>query len=272
MTDLSGLAKLFPRYALLICMFVVLGCSPRGSKWPPWKITDENSLVTVIDLPFSAKEENSVGRIFYDLDREQIYFEAYAWKLKPPNRFPRVDKIDHTDYYYIDTNRKALEKTVNNDNVFELKGRHGVFVSDTTEGTEVYEQPFGNLELKSTVNYTISYPVRIAKFPPGTGTFWDTASNGTVKVELKVSGKSDNIFSLSENYTGGFGGYRALFTPDGLYAIIEPKDYSSERLFQHNLIVIGELPVSKDKSEIKAIVRNEVSKRVAEDLLYKLME
>ena len=256
-------AKLLSRFVLLNCVLGVLGCNTENSEWPPWEITGESSLITAINLPFVTDEINSLGRIFYDLEREQIYFPVTVWERPPPNvLLPRLGRKLRTDYYYIDTDRKALEKTVENADVVDLfKRSEFLLVSDVFTESEIYEQPFGNLALKSSVNQTSTSPVLTTNFPPGTGYTLKFVGNGTLKIEITTD-KRENVFSLSEKYIKGSEGYYATFSPDGLYAVVKPHGHSSERLFEHNIIVIGELPVIKNKTEIKAIVQEEIGRRV----------
>ena len=160
-------AKLLTRFISFISVSGILGCNPQSTEWPPWQIEGESTLLTSIDLPINADEVNSLGRLFYDLDREQVYIEVPAWELLPENIVPRVGRKLRTDYFYIDTAKNSLENTVKNIDAIDLfKNSSVLYVSDAVKRSEIYKQPFGNLEIKSSINKTFSFPVLVTNFPP----------------------------------------------------------------------------------------------------------
>ena len=160
-------AKLLARFISFISVSGILGCNPQSTEWPPWQIEGESTLLTSIDLPINADEVNSLGRLFYDLDREQVYIEVPVSELLPENTDPGLGRELRTDYFYIDTAKNSLEKTVKNTEAIDLfKHSSVLYVAGAFKRSEIYKQPFGNLEIKSSNNRTFSFPVLVTNFPP----------------------------------------------------------------------------------------------------------
>ena len=268
--------------SIVFIAIFLMGC---GTKPPvsegntPWQIIDKSSLVTTfittVDFPSAHDEERTLGRIFYDIEREQLFVHAPVLKLHPPGTIPRVVVgSSRHEYYYVDTDNKTVEKSAPNEDVVEIfRFSELLSIDRLSKTTETYKQPFGNFELISSNNRTFAlFPRLVWNWPPGTGTSWERGHNGTMKIELKGSDKTDFIFSISEKYEARSGEYSATFTPDGLYAIILPSklELTKPDLIMDHLMVIGKLPVNKSKSEIKAIVKEQILERKELELPFSL--
>ena len=254
-----------------------MGCAFKPS---PWQITDKNSLlttfITTVDFPFAPDEESSIGSIFYDMEREQLFIRTSVFKLRP-NYIPNIDlNSGRNEYYYLDTDNKTVEKSAPHEDLIRIfsYNSESLFIGRSNKATEISKQPFGNFELIASNNRTFAFPRLVWNWPPGTGTSWKRSHNGTMKIELKDADKTDFIFSISEKYGGRSSFYSATFTPDGLYAIVQPVKPSSRRRDltkrdsrRDTLMVLGKLPVNKSKSEINAIVKEKLLERSKELVL-----
>ena len=133
-----------------------------------WQITDKSSLattfITTVDFPSTPGEERNIGRIFYDIEREQIFVHTSIFKLRP-NSLSRFDPSSGRDeYYYVDTDNKTVEKSAPNEDVVEIF-RYSEFLvtSRFTKTTETYKQPFGDFELIASNEQTFLSLIHISE-------------------------------------------------------------------------------------------------------------
>jgi hypothetical protein len=255
---MTGLTKAIVYTGLAVsCVVLLTGCG--GSEQSSvWTIDAQEGLVVQRDLIATDSEDSVIDHLYYGVTNETVYIAA---RVFPTGKALTADDVSNAplQYYGFGPMGLSWEEPETKDEVsaIELDLTQSVMLSSGLQrgiGGETRKQPYGDLTLRTTINETTYEVERSTGFPFFGEEHVEQLGDGTVRLEL--SGSEGVLFFIDDQYIGNSSEFTAMFTPDGRYVVVilpdQPETPAAQLPGGHRLLLVGGLPINRDKLEIVA--------------------
>jgi hypothetical protein len=239
------------------CILFLTGCSGNDQS-SVWTTSAQDGLMIQRDLIATETEDSVIDHLYYDVRGERVHI---AGRVYPADRSLTVDDVKSAplQYYGLGPMGLSREEPETKDEVsaIEFNMAQAVILSSGLQrniGGETRKQPYGDLSLHTTINETTYEVERTAGFPFFGEEYVEQLGDG--KVRLELTGPDGVLFSIEDQYIENSSEFTATFTPDGRYVVVILPDLPETPAAQlpggHRLILVGGLPINRNKLEIVA--------------------
>ena len=210
------------------------------------------------DLIATETEDSVIEHLYYGPRNERVYIAA---RVYPTGKSLTVDDVSNAplQYYGLGPMGLSREEPETKDEVsaIEFDVTQSVILSSGLQrniNSETRKQPYGDLSLRTTINETTYEVERTTGFPFFGEAYVEQLGDG--KVRLELTGPDGVLFSIEDQYIENSSQFTAMFTPDGRYVVVilpdQPGTFAAQLPGGHRLILVGGLPINRDKLEVIA--------------------
>ena len=224
-----------------------------------WRYESTGAASIQRDLIDTESEEAVVQQYHYDVTTERVYVEARMYP-KDKDLAPEDMASAPARFFGFGPLGMSIEDVTTKDEVGAIPFEPALSISLSSRhlrgtGEQTLLQPFGELALVVSIDETPYEVERRSGLPFFGESTTEQVGDGRARLELR-NAAGETIFLVEDEYVENSSEFTAMFSPDGRYVLLELPDHPDTAAAQlpgaHRLVLVGELPITKEKLDVVA--------------------